>query len=138
MEVTSTQLENFADVWKQLLRQKVKIVSEIARHKQVDFYELLKEFIPEAFEHKNVWEQDYVLPNTTQTPPSSSKSKKLKIMKPTSHISCSISSASSTSSSDNTTKKLRINIKKTTTLQPNSITTTTVVKKRTLKIKKRS
>ena len=61
MNITASQLETFGDVWKELLRQKVRIIHEISQHKSVDFKELLMEFIPEAYKHTDVWEHDYII-----------------------------------------------------------------------------
>ena len=64
LEVTNNQLKGFTEVWKQLLKQKVKIVFEISKEKNEDFLELLKEFVPEAFENEDLWKDEYILKPT--------------------------------------------------------------------------
>jgi len=72
MEITSTQLNNYNTVWFQIMSQKIQIIYDIALYKKVVFIELLKEFVPEAFEHKKLWEHKYILTSSsssTKTPP---------------------------------------------------------------------
>ena len=65
MDITSKQHENYNTVWFELLKQKVQIIYDISLFKKVDFIELLNEMIPEAKDHKNIWENNYILPKTS-------------------------------------------------------------------------
>ena len=49
----------FSDIRKELLKEKVNIIFKIANEKKLDFHKLLEEFIPEAFENRDIWEKDY-------------------------------------------------------------------------------
>jgi hypothetical protein len=65
MNVTSKQLDHFSHVWKEILKQKIKILYTISTDKKEDFEELIEEFVPEAFEHEELWRDDYIqLPRT--------------------------------------------------------------------------
>ena len=66
MEITQTQLDNYNTVWFQILTQKVQIIYDIALFKKVNFIELLEEFVPEAFDHKKLWEHKYILTFSTK------------------------------------------------------------------------
>jgi len=59
MEFSNKQFKAFSDIWKELLKEKVHVVFMIANDQRVDFYKLLEEFIPEAFENRDIWEKDY-------------------------------------------------------------------------------
>ena len=63
MDISPSQLLNFGEVWKELLKQKVGIIFTIANEKNVSFKGLLNEFIPEAFDNKDLWESNYILDN---------------------------------------------------------------------------
>ena len=73
MEFSNNQFKAFSDIWKELLKEKVNIIFKIANEKKVDFHKLLEEFIPEAFENRDIWEKNY--PNIS----SSKKTTKLVI-----------------------------------------------------------
>ena len=72
INITPTQLKNFGCVWKELLKQKVAIVHKVAKYKEVDFQSLIDEFIPEAMEYKEVW-NDLYFENTSLSTHSQSK-----------------------------------------------------------------
>ena len=59
MEFSNNQFKAFSDIWKELLKEKVNIIFKIANEKKVDFHKLLEEFIPEAFENRDIWEKNY-------------------------------------------------------------------------------
>ena len=61
MDLTKKQVENYNTVWFEILKQKIQIIYEISKQKNVDFIQLLTEFVPEAFEHKSMWEDRYIL-----------------------------------------------------------------------------
>ena len=61
MDVTSKQLETYGDVWKQLLKHKIEIIYKISIDKKQNFKDLLTEFIPEAFDNKELWEDEYII-----------------------------------------------------------------------------
>ena len=71
INITPTQLKNFGCVWKELLKQKVAIVHKVAKYKQVDFQSLIDEFIPEAMEYKEVWNDLYFENTSLSTHPQS-------------------------------------------------------------------
>ena len=67
ININVEQLANFNEVWKELLKQKVKIVYEISKHKKCDFQELLKEVLPEAFIYAHIWKDQYIIHDTAKS-----------------------------------------------------------------------
>jgi hypothetical protein len=61
ISLSTTQVDNFKSVWFELLKKKIAIIYDISNHKNVDFMELLNEFVPEALEHKSEWEDLYII-----------------------------------------------------------------------------
>ena len=64
ISLSNTQVNNFKSVWLELLKKKISIIYDISIHKNVDFMELLSEFVPEALDHKTEWEDLYIIKNT--------------------------------------------------------------------------
>ena len=64
ISLSNTQVNNFKSVWLELLKKKIAIIYDISIHKNVDFMELLSEFVPEALDHKTEWEDLYIIKNT--------------------------------------------------------------------------
>ena len=69
MDVTSKQLDSFSHVWKEILKQKIKILYSLSMDKEEDFESLIEEFVPEAFEHEDLWRHDYIKTNTYSQKP---------------------------------------------------------------------
>ena len=65
INLSNTQVSNFKSVWLELLKKKISIIYDISNHKNVDFIKLLKEFVPEAFDHKPEWEDLYIIKQQT-------------------------------------------------------------------------
>lgn len=63
INLSNTQVNNFKSVWLELLKKKISIIYDISKNKNEDFLELLKEFVPEAFNHKSEWEDLYIIKN---------------------------------------------------------------------------
>lgn len=61
INLSSAQVDNFKSVWLELLKKKISIIYDISNCKNVDFLELLEEFVPEAFEYKSTWEDLYII-----------------------------------------------------------------------------
>ena len=61
IQLSEASMKGFNHVWLQLLKIKVKVLYDIAQHKQCNFRELIDEFIPEALENRSHWENDYIL-----------------------------------------------------------------------------
>jgi hypothetical protein len=78
LNVTSKQLETFGDVWKELLKQKINIIYKISIDKNEDFQKLLEEFVPEAFDNKELWENVYMINESKECVTESTENKYLK------------------------------------------------------------
>jgi len=61
MNVTPKQIETFEYVWKELLKQKINIIYTISQEKNENFKELLQEFVQEAFQHIELWKDNYII-----------------------------------------------------------------------------
>ena len=69
IHLSNNQVSNFQEVWLELLKKKIGIIHEISVIQNVNFLELLKEFVPEAFD-KNIekhWKDDYIINNKSNT-----------------------------------------------------------------------
>ena len=81
ISINPVQLKGFNDVWKEILKQKVRIVYEISKHKEYNFEKLLKEVLPEALDNKSLWEDNYIKTNVSKSSGETSKKKSFKIKK---------------------------------------------------------
>ena len=61
ISINSDDLDGFNNIWKKLLKQKVRIVYEIANDKKYDFNKLLEEVCPEAIKNRDLWENDFII-----------------------------------------------------------------------------
>ena len=81
INLSNIQVNNFKSVWLELLKKKISIIYDISTHKNVDFINLLKEFIPEAFDHKSEWEDLYIIKENTYKTINNEKKNKKEILK---------------------------------------------------------
>ena len=63
LEIQGKDVKNFESVYKELIRQKVGIIYKIAQEKNENFINLLNEFVPEANDFSEVWENEYIFNN---------------------------------------------------------------------------
>jgi len=73
MNITGKQLETFGDVWKELLKQKVNIIHQISLTQGEDFDNLLTEFLPEAYDNKELWDKLFISNKSSDSNPSTEK-----------------------------------------------------------------
>lgn len=85
MEFSDKQMKTFSDIWNELMKQKIKIIYEIAKEKREPFNNLLEEFVPEALDNKDLWISDYTnveeLFNESSVSITKTKTKKIIIKK---------------------------------------------------------
>lgn len=60
LELKGKDIKNFESVYKELIKQKVGIIYKIAQEKNENFSDLLDEFVPEARDFSEVWENEYI------------------------------------------------------------------------------
>lgn len=60
MPYTKSAKVNFENIWKDILKIKIKILYDVSNTKNIDFKELIKNELPEANEFKEIWEKDFV------------------------------------------------------------------------------
>lgn len=59
MPYTKSAQKNFEEIWKDLLKIKIKIIFNLSIQTNKNFIDLLENELPEAFEYKEIWEKDY-------------------------------------------------------------------------------
>jgi len=63
LEFEVKDVTKFESVYKELIRQKVGIIFKIAQEKNENFSDLLDEFVPEARDFSEVWQNEYIFEN---------------------------------------------------------------------------
>lgn len=131
IDVSKSAMQGFNSVWNQVLVVKVKIIYDIAQNKGISFKNLLNEFIPEAFEHKELWHNDFILDEDTFFPEKTKKKKKIKFQKKINFVKSLTGETSSEGTNKIAKKKKKIIIKK------NTNGSTTKQKKKKIIIRKK-
>ena len=111
MDISSSQLENFECVWKELLKQKIDILYKISHEKNENFLSLMNQFLPEAFDYKNIWEDKYILPSNNLSENKTTNNSLSDFINGTDNSSCEELSTI-TNKSDNSNLKKKFKIKK--------------------------
>lgn len=64
LDLKQKNLDGFKNIWEKLLVHKVEIIYDISIEKNINFFELLKDVLPEANDYKHLWQDKFIIKHT--------------------------------------------------------------------------
>lgn len=66
LDFKQKNLDGFKNIWEKLLVYKVYIIYDISLEKNIDFFHLLNDVLPEANNYKHLWEEKFIIKQTSK------------------------------------------------------------------------